>query len=285
MKKIIGIISIFYVLFLTSCVSQKIVLGNARVEKRTFDLKDFDSIAFSLPSSEADIIQGEEYKVEISLDSNLFEFIDVSVIQGSKDEKTLAVMQKSNTNIRPYVFKISVTMPALQRLSIGGITKSTVSGFHNKNQSLSLHVGGMSSITADVSAAVIDANISGIGNIDLKTKTEKCSLTISGYGKMTADIIANSINARISGKGNVYLKGNTEKCKAVVSGSGKIKALNLETEDAVCNVSGIGEIDIHAKKSLEARVSGLGTIRYAGNLQQADLHFSGKGRSIKKLNK
>lgn len=279
MKKITVIMSIFCILTLANCVSAKTVSGNTRVETRTFDLKDFDSIAFYLPSSEADIIQGDEYKVEISLDSNLFEFVDISVQQL---EKKLTLIQKRNTQLKPSLFKISVTMPILKNLSIAGITKTAVSGFHNENQPLSLNISGISSITADVSASTIKADISGIGNINLKAKSKKCLFTISGSGEMTADINSTDTDSTISGRGDLYLKGKTEKCSFTVSGSAKIKAFDLETEEAVCTISGLGKVEINAKNRLEADVSGSGTVRYAGNPQHINLHSSGMG-SIKKI--
>ncbi|UTC66814.1 MULTISPECIES: head GIN domain-containing protein [unclassified Treponema] len=281
MKKSIAIINILCILALVSCASVKTVSGNAIIETRTFNLKDFDSITFNLPPSEAEIIQGDEYKVELSLDSNLFKFIDVSV---QKHKKELTLKQIPDTNIEPTFFKISVTAPALKSLSISGITKTAVSGFHNKSLPLSLHVGGISSVTADVSASSIEADISGIGNMNLKAEAEKCSFTISGSGDMTADIHSGSIDTGIAGMGTIHLMGKTEKCSLTVSGSGKIKAFDLETEEAVCTISGLGTVEIYAKRKLEADVSGSGSIRYAGDPQHLNLHSSGLG-SIQKLNK
>ncbi|WP_024467478.1 head GIN domain-containing protein [Treponema pedis] len=279
MKKVISILCIFYVLISANCVSMKTIYGNKKIETKTFNLEDFDSVDISLFSSSANIIRGEAFKVEIALNSNLFEFVDVYV---NKADEKLIIKTKSNVNIRDGKAEIFITMPKIKSLSAAGRTESTLSDFYDKDMSVSLSIRGAGSITADIIARSIGIDISGAGKTDLKGKMEEFFLKASGSTNVIADVIANNITLNTSGISDTYLKGTAEKIIVSVSGSGTLKATELKAKDISCTISGSGNIEIYAETSLKATTSGSATVRYAGNPQKVTLNSSGSAK-IEKL--
>ena len=81
----------------------------------------------------------------------------------------------------------------------------------------------------------------------------------------------------MSGSGDITLSGTTKDFDATISGSGDIEAYNLEADNVSATVSGSADIQVTAKKSIKARVSGSGDISYRGNPEKVDTKTSGSG--------
>ena len=80
-----------------------------------------------------------------------------------------------------------------------------------------------------------------------------------------------------SGVGEIRVSGITDDAKLVCSGVGSIDAEHLKALNVVANVSGVGSITCHASESIEGSVSGVGSLKYAGNPKHKDTHRSGVG--------
>ncbi|MEH6514466.1 MAG: head GIN domain-containing protein [Maribacter arcticus] len=127
--------------------------------------------------------------------------------------------------------------------------------------------------------SINSVSMSGSGDIVGKTKikSDKFSTAMSGSGDITLDIESNSLSASMSGSGDITLSGNTKDFDATISGSGDIEAYNLEADNVSATVSGSADIQVTAKKSIKARVSGSGDISYRGNPEKVDTKTSGSG--------
>lgn len=86
----------------------------------------------------------------------------------------------------------------------------------------------------------------------------------------------------LSGAGNISLSGEVEKFKAELSGAGNINAKELKANDVRVSVSGAASADVYAKQSLEASVSGVGSIDYYGNPPETKTNVSGVGSISRK---
>lgn len=128
-------------------------------------------------------------------------------------------------------------------------------------------------------------------NINLNTK----HVDIKVY---TADLIklknggASSINMEKldtdqltiinSGVGSIRIAGIADNVEMTNSGVGSIDAQGLKALSVKATVSGVGSITCYASEKIEGRVSGVGSLKYAGNPKQTDNHRSGVG-SISEL--
>jgi hypothetical protein len=128
--------------------------------------------------------------------------------------------------------------------------------YNNIQLSGSVYLYGETPVVTDV----LDVNISGEGEVDLK-------------------ILANTVKASISGSGKMWLEGTTITEVFTISGSGDIHAFNLLSETADVSISGSGNAEIDAAEYLNAYISGSGNIYYRG-FPAIDSQISGSGRLI-----
>lgn len=149
-----------------------------------------------------------------------------------------------------------------------------------------LHVYTEGNIKGDKDATVFVGvkNLSSLeisGSADVKTDKQltcdKLTIKSSGAGDVTLDVKAAEIRTEISGAGDIQLKGTAQLLTADVSGAGDLKANNLEVEKAKIKVAGAGDAKVNVKQSLDADVSGAGSIIYKGNPAERIVNISGAG--------
>lgn len=103
-------------------------------------------------------------------------------------------------------------------------------------------------------------------------------VAIRGSGSIVAsNLDVPRFQADISGSGNVKLAGKVTSVSVDVSGSGSVFTLGLAAENVRIEISGAGSAEVMATKSLVARISGSGTIVYAGDPTDVNTSVSGSG--------
>ena len=85
-----------------------------------------------------------------------------------------------------------------------------------------------------------------------------------------------------SGVGSIDVAGIADEVDLRNSGVGSINTQQLKALRAKASVSGVGSIKCYASESIEGRVSGVGSLEYAGHPRQQDNKRSGVG-SIKAI--
>lgn len=120
-----------------------------------------------------------------------------------------------------------------------------------------------------------------MGSATVKTENtltgDAISIKSSGAGDVFIETTIAEVKTDISGAGDVTLKGNTQQLTAEVSGAGDLKASHLIAEKAKVKVSGAGNAKVNAVKSIDADVSGAGSIIYKGNPAERNVNISGAG--------
>ncbi len=122
-------------------------------------------------------------------------------------------------------------------------------------------------------------DISGVAEVKSENQLniDVLSIESSGAGNINLDVKANEIKTKISGAGDVKLKGSAENLDAMISGAGELKAFNLSANKVKAKVSGAGDVKILAAESLDADVSGAGSVIYKGNPIDRNVNISGAG--------
>jgi hypothetical protein len=101
---------------------------------------------------------------------------------------------------------------------------------------------------------------------------------LRGAGTVTASgIRAPAFSLDLEGAGTVALKGIVGKLDASISGSGSALLGNLVAKDAHVTLSGTGSTHVHVTGTLDATVSGVGTILYSGHPAHVQARVSGVG--------
>lgn len=119
---------------------------------------------------------------------------------------------------------------------------------HNKNVKIRVFTGDL-----------IELRNSGASTITMDhLDTDKIQINNSGVGSITIGGVADDVNLRNSGVGSI----NAE----------NLKALNVKAD-----VTGIGSITCYASEKIEGRVSGVGSLKYAGKPKHIDNKRTGVG--------
>lgn len=102
-------------------------------------------------------------------------------------------------------------------------------------------------------------------------------LSTSGVVSGELELNLQSFNGRFSGASSLTLSGSAVVSDINVSGAGSIEAAGLETVTTIINVSGAGSAQVWANESLDARISGAGSVIYHGDPESVSQRVSGAG--------
>jgi len=107
---------------------------------------------------------------------------------------------------------------------------------------------------------------------------EVTSVSLSGSGNLIVDgVDSSSFTANLPGSGTMMVAGRTEHLEATLGGSGQMNMHGLIARAIEVQLSGSGEIQVYAADSLDAEVSGSGSVMYAGNPSQVTSAVTGSG--------
>ncbi len=125
-------------------------------------------------------------------------------------------------------------------------------------------------------------DISGAASLTSETILTGETLMIITSGASNADIEIQSekLKTRVSGAGKINIRGETSQHDIQISGVASINCRELYTEKTKLSISGAGSARVHATESLDATVSGVGSVRYSGDPENVRTSTSGAG-SIK----
>lgn len=133
---------------------------------------------------------------------------------------------------------IRIRYPELEKLEVGGAAKITNTG--------TMQTGSL------------EIEVRGAAMVDLEMEVRKLELELSG---------ASSVN----------FQGTARQLQADLSGAGNLEAYELQVRDAVVNLSGIGSAEVYVTDNLQAKVSGVGGIRFKGEPRNIQRQVSGVG--------
>ena len=156
---------------------------------------------------------------------------------------TLNLSMKSNQIYRPTRLHVYLTVSTIEKLDLSGAT----------------------SLEAD--HTLVSPNL---------------TISISGAGDLDLDVETRDLRTTVSGAGNISLSGNTDTHEVKLSGAASMKCADLKTRSTIISLSGAGSADVYASEVLDASISGVGSIKYAGEPEKTNISKSGLG-SIKPI--
>ena len=214
------------------------IKGNGNIVTRDYDMTDFNGISTSL-SATVNFTKADNYSCIVSVDENLFEYLDIKV----KDNELLMGKRKEdkNTNLKATQFVIEVTAPSLEYLNLAG------SGTFN---------------------ALSPLNLAGSGDIIFhkSVSAQKTELNVAGSGDLVCnELIADELDSNVAGSGDLkVVSGQVREAEAGVAGSGDI-VLTCDIENLDANIAGSGDIKARVNGKLTYGIFGSGDIGYYGN--------------------
>jgi RNA polymerase sigma factor (sigma-70 family) len=169
--------------------------GSGKAITKEINVRDFTSVDVN-SAFEVEITRGENFKTTITIDDNLFEYV-----KALKEDTTLKIqMEGQGRSIFPKAgMRAVITMPHLESLSLGGVSKGTVKGFKSTKR-LTFKLNGASSLHGAIAAGKIDCYVSGASSMSLEGSGTDCRLEASGAGRLDlAKFSLENLNVDLSG--------------------------------------------------------------------------------------
>ena len=175
------------------------------------------------------------------------------------------------------------TLPAFTAVDLTGSNNVTV------------HVGGAQTVTVHgddnliryVTTTVQDGTLAVSQSRSFSTRSPMSveitvpaldAATLSGSGVLTvAGVAADHFTVRAPGSGVLAVTGTATTLDATLSGTGDLRLDGLAAHDATVSVPGTGRLLVNASHSLDATVSGVGSIVYSGSPAEVTKDVTGTG--------
>jgi hypothetical protein len=193
--------------------------GSGNVETRAFDLSGFDKLAIgSAFEVDVSIDLSAGYKVEVTVDDNLFDELIIEV-----DNNTLQIRTRSGSRLRSNDgLKATVVLPSLSSVDASGASDVTVlaAGTHVAE----LEASGASKIRViDLDAADMKIDASGASKLELGgVRAGALDLDVSGASNVDLeDLPVDTADVSVSGASEIKF-GSTAEVTGDLSGASTI---------------------------------------------------------------
>jgi hypothetical protein len=236
-------------------LKRETVVGSGKVVTKEYQITGFNSLDFG-STFEVEISQGDAFKVSVTADDNLFDYIK-AVKEDSTLYLSLDSKDKSIQNFKS--LKALVTLPSLRDLKMSGVTHVTLKDFKSSSET-GIHIDGASNLKGSLDTKKFVGEISGASHMDLKSSTSEAKLNASGAS-------------------DVELKGSATGINLEASGASHVNLANFAVDEAKVDLSGASHATIQVKSKLSYEVSGASHLTYQGNPTIGEKEKSG-GSSV-----
>jgi len=257
------------------------VRGSGKVISVTSKLEPFSVIEINA-GDQLEITQGSARTLTIEAEDNLQPFLKTTVSDGKLrlNWKPLVGTASSSSSITVNGKRIIVP-GGVQNLSIVN-GQVTINGVNIEDTSLTiiepqkpivyrLTVPDLDRVTASQNVRVTCQ----------KLQTNSLGLNVSGGGRMSfSGLTAANVEARVSGSGRIALTGGAGRQDIRVSGSGLVDTSRLAGTVARIRVSGSGDVRTAATATLDVSISGSGKVTYTGS-PKITRKITGSGKLIR----
>lgn len=233
-----GLVVIISALIITTGCA--VITGSGDVITREFDYGDFSRIEVGYAFN-AEISRADSYLIKISLDDNLFDYLDIS-----KSGDTLRITMEAGNIYSKTQQRAVITLPDLERLELSGASKANVEGF-TSSHNLEIKISGASQV--DISD-VISGN---------------AYLEISGASQIEGTFTMKDVVFDVSGASLVTLEGSADDMSLEASGASVINLSDLPLNNAWFDLSGASQVTVNAGGQLSGDLSGASLLEYLGN--------------------
>ena len=224
--------------------AKNVAEGNGNIVTRDYDVAAFDEISMILPAT-VNYTVADDYSCRVTLDENLFEYLDIYSKEGCLRLEMVKTLQQ--INLMPTKFVIEISAPTIEEINTVG--------------------SGYFYFVTPFEARKLVISIAGSGSVIFKetANIHLFEMQIAGSGKLECkDLHADHTNLSIAGSGDMRIE------------SGMVKNADI-------SVAGSGSVDIRCQlESMDYNIAGSGSINYIGNVKIKGTNWGGKIKRIDK---
>jgi Putative auto-transporter adhesin, head GIN domain len=237
MKRIVFLASLS-LFFFSSCrfLDQEQVNGDGNIVMQNRQAGDFAGVDAG-GAVQVELTQDAAYSIKVEADSNLQEYIEISVENG-----ILYIRQRNNTSMNPSRdVKVYISAPLFNKLFASGASSIVTKNRISSNDKIKLDASGASKIDADIKAPEVDADLSGASEVAVKGETKTVFVGCSGSSEVKAfDLLAETADVDLSGASHAEVYASV-KLDAQASGASSIRYKGNAA--VTSDVSGAGSIE------------------------------------------
>lgn len=252
---LVALVAVSVLALMTGCVRVTVNGGNEVVGSPNLVTKEFDFSGFTRvevgSAFEVDVTRSPSYRVSITVNENLFDYLDVS-----QKGDTLTIRLEPHYNYSRTSQEATITLPDLYGLKLSGATRGKVKGF-SFSHPLELGLSGASSLDID------------------NLEAGDTQFDISGASKALGSIKMANSRFVVSGASTVELEGFATDASIKISGASHVRLADFRVMDVTVNLSGASDATINASGRLDVNLSGASRLKYIGNPTLRDINVSG----------
>jgi hypothetical protein len=194
-------------------IPEEKIFGSGTKTESIREVTDFTAIEMKT-FGEVDVSFGQETSVTVSIDDNLVDIVDTTVMDG---KLTIATKKRFSSGLGP---KVSIKMPVLTDVEFLGQGAFAIREI--KGDSLTIKMPGTGALTASGEVQSLYVDVSGVGNAILKKLSAKSAVfKLSGAGNIEASVV-DSLKVESSGTGSIKVIGNPKDVEKKITGTGSV---------------------------------------------------------------
>ncbi len=260
--------------------------ANAGTVTRKFgDLKKFSGIQIC-NAFEATLMQGDDYSADVTIDTDLEEYLDVSVVGNMLYVRLKDAPLKLKKLDRKSMM-VTITVPALSQISLTGASKLTSDDIWTSPMGkFTLEMSGASKAeNLKIEGSELDANISGASSGTVTGDFAEIDAEISGASALFLVGSYDSVEAECSGASKISFIGSADSIHSECSGTSLLDAMQLKVKRAEIECSGASKATIDVEKRLEVELTGASNCQYRSeNESLTVVPDISRASSLKKVN-
>lgn len=180
------------------------------MRSQTLDLAGFDRIEIA-GVYDLDVRVGPDFSITLTGPAYEMDRVEASVENGALvlDQRKRKKREKKR-NQRDGVEAV-ITLPSLTALKVSGVVDGQVADVDSDR--FDLNLSGVGDITIDGECGVLDARVSGVGDLSARNlECREADVRVSGVGSASV-FASDEIDARISGMGDIDVYGSPEQVR------------------------------------------------------------------------
>ena len=241
-------------LLTTGCIQVVVdgdgIVGSPNLVTREFDFSSFIDVEIG-SAFEIDIIQSDTSDVTITLNENLFEYLDIS-----QSGETLRILMETDHNYRQSTLHATISMPRLRTLKLLGAVQAKVTGF-STDQTMDFVIIGASTLElADVEAGDTRFNITGASRA-------------IGSIKMADG------NFEVSAASTIELEGEGTHMELTVLAASTARMEDFLVKTAEVHIIAASNATIEVSERLDIEVNSASRLVYGGDAALGSVQVSG----------
>jgi hypothetical protein len=231
-----------------------VINGSGDLETREMDYTDFTKLEVDY-AFDAQITQADSFLVSITIDDNLYEYLDIS-----QSGDTLRITMKPGYVYTQATQRAVIHLPDLERLELSGASRADVSDFTSSHE--------------------LDIDISGASQMNIsEVSSGEVSLEVSGASEVNGSFTMTDAVFELSGASSISLEGTAGDIYLDSSGASMTNLADFTVADARVDLSGASMATVNASGRLSGELSGASDLKYAGDPTIGEISAS-EGSSV-----